>query len=97
MAIELVEAFLQDEVPALGSGRRRLLVSVGRKWVVICNPYTGRSRILRRPAWEGIHYVVLETDPKEILARIPAPKGRVPALVSELMSAIEGQLEVEGN
>lgn len=47
--------YFEDEAPSLGAGWRGVdVVSVGRKWVRLRSPFTGRRARLPRPVWDRL-------------------------------------------
>ena len=58
----IIRIFLQDEVPAIGSGWRNIeVVRLGYKWVLI--KHQGKGKRIKRKVWDKI------TTP-------PEPKGK---------------------
>ena len=55
MKQQVVSVYLQDEIPSIGCGWRKLCVKEGRKWVYVrCFNRNQNYRKIKRRVWEKI-------------------------------------------
>ena len=66
-----MEIIFDDAVPKMGNGRRRVVAEIGRKKVVLYNPFTKKRKAIKMAQYEELGAKILGDNPKEILGLIP--------------------------